>query len=107
MLNEHIYPVMKTYWLRGGAIGHNVDVINIAQDIGGWVQRLQSPTPSNTTLPGDNSVKGQVNVVEEEELGQETQNILTAARDTNTSPIQATPEPDQGGPSGVNDPDKD
>eukprot|EP00957_Ditylum_brightwellii_P011638 879187-Ditylum_brightwellii.AAC.1 len=38
-------------------------------------------------LSEDGSVKGQVNAAEEEKLRKETQNILTASRDTNTSPI--------------------
>eukprot|EP00957_Ditylum_brightwellii_P017045 1285583-Ditylum_brightwellii.AAC.1 len=58
-------------------------------------------------LSEDNSVKGQVNIMEEEELGQEAENILTVARETNISLIQANLGPEQGGASGVNNPDKD
>eukprot|EP00957_Ditylum_brightwellii_P177384 13511667-Ditylum_brightwellii.AAC.1 len=118
MLIEHIYPVMKTYQFKGCTIGYKGDILKIEQDIGGWIQRLQSLMPSNTTvaylssskqptLPEDDSVEGQVNIVEEEELGQDAQNISTAARDTNKPPIQVTLGPEQGGASGVNAPDED
>ena len=46
-------------------------------------------------------------MIEEEELGQNADNISAAARETNVSPIQAALGPEQGGASGVNDPDKD
>eukprot|EP00957_Ditylum_brightwellii_P074586 5667556-Ditylum_brightwellii.AAC.1 len=82
------------------------------------IQRLQSPTSSNTaetylfsskqpTFPEDNSVNGLVNIVEEEELGQDAEIVLTDARETNVSPIQATLGPEQGGASGMNNHDKD
>eukprot|EP00957_Ditylum_brightwellii_P040944 3100302-Ditylum_brightwellii.AAC.1 len=47
-------------------------------------------------LPEDGSVKGEVNVIKEEELGQNAENIASAARETNVSPIQAALGPEQG-----------
>eukprot|EP00957_Ditylum_brightwellii_P053396 4046635-Ditylum_brightwellii.AAC.1 len=41
--------------------------------------------------------------MEEEELGQDAENILTATRETNISPIQATLGPEQGESISVND----
>eukprot|EP00957_Ditylum_brightwellii_P025895 1959216-Ditylum_brightwellii.AAC.1 len=35
MLIVCVYPVMKTYCLKGGMIGYKSDVLNIEQDIGG------------------------------------------------------------------------
>eukprot|EP00957_Ditylum_brightwellii_P193719 14751462-Ditylum_brightwellii.AAC.1 len=58
-------------------------------------------------LPEDGGVEGEVNIVEEEELGQVAQNISTTAREMHVSPIQAALGPEQGGASGVNDPNKD
>eukprot|EP00957_Ditylum_brightwellii_P099606 7587174-Ditylum_brightwellii.AAC.1 len=83
-----------------------------------WVQRLQSPMSSNTTvtylspckqptLPEYGSVKGEVSIIKEEELGQNADNISAAARQTNASPIQDTFGPEQDSASGVNDPDED
>eukprot|EP00957_Ditylum_brightwellii_P131158 10003894-Ditylum_brightwellii.AAC.1 len=77
---------MKIYWLKGGTIDCKGSALNIEQDIGGWIQRLQSLMPRDTTvpyfspckqptLPEDSSVKGEVNIVEEEGLGQGAQNI--------------------------------
>eukprot|EP00957_Ditylum_brightwellii_P006536 495217-Ditylum_brightwellii.AAC.1 len=137
MLITCMYPVMKTYWLKGGTIGYKGNVLNIGQDISGLVSSLpqridhilimivqkqnknvtarykilQSPMLNYTTvaylssskqptLPEDGSVKGEINAVEEEELGQDAHNISTAAREINVSPIQATLGPEQGGASG-------
>ena len=58
-------------------------------------------------LPEDGSVEGEVSVIKEEELGQNADNISAAARETNVSPIQAALGPEQGGASGINNPDKD
>eukprot|EP00957_Ditylum_brightwellii_P038575 2916058-Ditylum_brightwellii.AAC.1 len=52
------------------------------------------------TLPEDGSVEGEVNIIKEEELGQNADNISAAARYTNVSPIQAALGPEQGGASG-------
>eukprot|EP00957_Ditylum_brightwellii_P161341 12284825-Ditylum_brightwellii.AAC.1 len=46
-------------------------------------------------------------MIEEEELGQNAENISSAARETNVSPIQVDLGPEQGGASGINNPDKD
>eukprot|EP00957_Ditylum_brightwellii_P090899 6921421-Ditylum_brightwellii.AAC.1 len=35
-----VYPVMKTYYLKGGTIGYKGDVLNIEQDIGELVSSL-------------------------------------------------------------------
>eukprot|EP00957_Ditylum_brightwellii_P087703 6678792-Ditylum_brightwellii.AAC.1 len=40
MLIDHVYPVMKTYHLKGGMTGYKGDVLNIEQDIGGVVSSL-------------------------------------------------------------------
>ena len=40
MLIARVYPVMKTYRLKGGTIGYKGDVLNIEQDIGGLVSSL-------------------------------------------------------------------
>eukprot|EP00957_Ditylum_brightwellii_P189319 14409802-Ditylum_brightwellii.AAC.1 len=121
MLIVRVYPVMQTYGLKGGMLGYRGDILSIDQDIGGCdsgMQRLQSPMSNNTTvsyfssskqptLPEDNSVKSQVNVVKEEDLGENAENMLTVARETNISSIQATLGLEQGRTSNVNDPDKD
>eukprot|EP00957_Ditylum_brightwellii_P172560 13136858-Ditylum_brightwellii.AAC.1 len=107
MLIACVYPVMKTYCLKGGMIGYKEDVLKIEQDISSWIQRLQSLTSSNIavaypslckqpTLPEDGSVEGEANVVEEEELEENAENISAAARETNVSPIRATLGPKQG-----------
>eukprot|EP00957_Ditylum_brightwellii_P005013 382098-Ditylum_brightwellii.AAC.1 len=41
MLIAQVYPVMKTYCLKGGTISYKGDVLNIEQDIGGLVSSLQ------------------------------------------------------------------
>eukprot|EP00957_Ditylum_brightwellii_P032334 2449382-Ditylum_brightwellii.AAC.1 len=125
-----VYPVMMTYWLKGGTLGYKCDVLSIEQGIVGykefrvqhqgiqqWLTFLQSNNPLYadikidfnllSQLPEDNGVRGQVNIVEEKELGHDAENSLTAAREMNISPIQATLEPEQGGVSGVNDHDED
>eukprot|EP00957_Ditylum_brightwellii_P200549 15289153-Ditylum_brightwellii.AAC.1 len=146
MLKACVYPVMKTYWLKGGTVGYKGDVFNIKQDIGGLVlsllqsinqlliiivqklhisMRVDTKTSEfdamqyNSGLPfykrttlytlllEDNSVKEQANTVEEEELGQDAENILTAARETNVSSIQASLEREQREASGANNPDED
>eukprot|EP00957_Ditylum_brightwellii_P055003 4169344-Ditylum_brightwellii.AAC.1 len=106
MLIAHVYPVMKTYCLKGGTVGYKGDVINIGQDIVGyndfrvrcqaiqqWLTFLHANNPLYTNininfnllsqLPEDNIVEGEVNVVEEEEFGQNAENISAAARETN------------------------
>eukprot|EP00957_Ditylum_brightwellii_P080825 6148310-Ditylum_brightwellii.AAC.1 len=40
MLIAHMYPVMKTYHLKGGMICYKDDVLSIEQDIGGLVSSL-------------------------------------------------------------------
>eukprot|EP00957_Ditylum_brightwellii_P203191 15333592-Ditylum_brightwellii.AAC.1 len=40
MLIAYVYPVMKTYCLKGGTISYKGDVLNIEQDIGGLVSSL-------------------------------------------------------------------
>eukprot|EP00957_Ditylum_brightwellii_P203777 15336185-Ditylum_brightwellii.AAC.1 len=40
MLIACIYPVMKTYWLKGGTIGYKADILNIERDICGLVSSL-------------------------------------------------------------------
>eukprot|EP00957_Ditylum_brightwellii_P076527 5817077-Ditylum_brightwellii.AAC.1 len=112
-----VYPVVKSYQLKGGTVDCKVDSLYIEQDIGGVAYLLQANNPlyvdininfdQLSQLPEDNSVEEQVNVVEEEELGQEAQHFLTAAREINVTPIQFTVGPEQGGASGVNNPDED
>eukprot|EP00957_Ditylum_brightwellii_P210511 15365059-Ditylum_brightwellii.AAC.1 len=76
-----IYPVIKTYQLKGGIIGYKGDVFNIEQGIAGykefraqrqaiqqWLTFLQAKNPLYTDisidvdllsqLPEDNSVEG-------------------------------------------------
>ena len=40
MLIACVYPVMKTYCLKGGTTGYKGDVLNIEQDTGGLVSTL-------------------------------------------------------------------
>eukprot|EP00957_Ditylum_brightwellii_P210454 15364990-Ditylum_brightwellii.AAC.1 len=92
MLIACICPKMKTYQLKGGTIGYKGNNLNTEQDI--------ANNPLNTDinidfgllsqLPKDNSVKGQVNIAEEEDFSQDAENILAAAREINIPPIQAT-----------------
>eukprot|EP00957_Ditylum_brightwellii_P187119 14252098-Ditylum_brightwellii.AAC.1 len=112
-----------THCLKGGTIGYKADVFNIEQDIVGYkdfriqcqvIQKLltflhaSNPLCADINidfnplfqLPEDGSIKGEVNVVEEEELRQDAQNISVAAIETNVSPIQATLGSEQGGASG-------
>eukprot|EP00957_Ditylum_brightwellii_P180399 13742175-Ditylum_brightwellii.AAC.1 len=117
MLIACVYSVMKTYQLKGGTIVGYKDFRVHHQAIQQWLTFLQANNPLHTDintdfgflfkLTEDSSVESQVIVVEEEELGQDAQNISTAARDTNTFLIQATLGPDQGRATGINDPDKD
>eukprot|EP00957_Ditylum_brightwellii_P120233 9173887-Ditylum_brightwellii.AAC.1 len=108
MLIVCVYSVMKTYWFKGGMIGYKGEVLNIEQDIGGPLNAdINIDFNLLSQLPEGNSVKVQVNIVEEKELGQDAQHVLTAVRDTNISPIQATLGPEQGRVSGVNDPGRD
>eukprot|EP00957_Ditylum_brightwellii_P034710 2630999-Ditylum_brightwellii.AAC.1 len=51
-------------------------------------------------LPEDGSIKGEVNVVEEEELGQNEENISSATIETSVSLIQATLAPEKNRASG-------
>eukprot|EP00957_Ditylum_brightwellii_P071525 5437921-Ditylum_brightwellii.AAC.1 len=120
MLISCVYPMMKTYHLKGGTIGYKGDVLNIEQGIVTFEYKdfrvqhqaiQQWPTFLHTNnplcaainidfdllsqLPEDDSVEGQDNIVEEEELGQNAEHILAAARETNVSPIQATLGPEQ------------
>eukprot|EP00957_Ditylum_brightwellii_P110852 8455088-Ditylum_brightwellii.AAC.1 len=44
MLIVCVYPVVKTYQLKGGTIGYKGDVLNIEQDIGGLVSSLPQRT---------------------------------------------------------------
>eukprot|EP00957_Ditylum_brightwellii_P172738 13149728-Ditylum_brightwellii.AAC.1 len=101
ILIAYVYPVMKTYWLKGGTIGHKGDVLNIEQDIDGnpLYADINIDFDLLSQLPKGSSVEGEVNVVGEEELGQDAQNISTAAREMNVSPIQAIIGPEQGGTS--------
>eukprot|EP00957_Ditylum_brightwellii_P039336 2975844-Ditylum_brightwellii.AAC.1 len=77
-----VYPVMKTYCLKGDTIGYKGDVPNIEQDIDfrvqhqaiqQWCTFLHATNPLYADinidfdllfqLPEDGSVKGEVNVV--------------------------------------------
>eukprot|EP00957_Ditylum_brightwellii_P046444 3525149-Ditylum_brightwellii.AAC.1 len=40
MLIACVYPVMKSYQLKGGTIGYKGDIFNTEQDIGGLVSSL-------------------------------------------------------------------
>eukprot|EP00957_Ditylum_brightwellii_P014999 1130618-Ditylum_brightwellii.AAC.1 len=88
ILIVHVYPMMKTYQLKGGMIGYKGDVFNIKQDIVGYkdfrvqrqaIQQWLTFLQANSLLyddinidfnlllqlPEENSVKGQVNIMEE------------------------------------------
>eukprot|EP00957_Ditylum_brightwellii_P027092 2048000-Ditylum_brightwellii.AAC.1 len=113
---------MKSYCLKGCTLGYKGDVLNIEQDIGGlvsslpqrihqfpimiWLTLLHANNPLCadinidfdllSQLLEDGSVEGEVNIVEEEDLGQDAENISAVVRETNVSPIQATLGPEQG-----------
>eukprot|EP00957_Ditylum_brightwellii_P050575 3835116-Ditylum_brightwellii.AAC.1 len=50
MLIACMYPVMKTYCLKGGMIGYKGDVFNIGQDIGGLVSSLPQRIDQLSTM---------------------------------------------------------
>eukprot|EP00957_Ditylum_brightwellii_P191576 14586099-Ditylum_brightwellii.AAC.1 len=50
MLTACVYPVMTTYWLKGGMIGYKGDALNSEQGICGLVSSLPQRTDQLLTM---------------------------------------------------------
>eukprot|EP00957_Ditylum_brightwellii_P081528 6202384-Ditylum_brightwellii.AAC.1 len=71
------------------------------------MQQWETNTSEINALPEDNSVEGQVIIVEEGELGQDAENIFDSCKRIKCITYSSNSWSSQGGASGVNNPDKD